>query len=365
MKLGGAVGLFASKNEGLVAIDISSTGVKLVELARVRSGYELKSMAIVPLPRDAIVENTVIDSMAVSQALLDALEEAQPTTRKAIIAVSGNAVIIKTVAMPTVTEFELETQIEFEADQHVPYDIDDVYLDFQILGVSAEDAGQIDVVLVACKREIVDDYQLVLSEAGLESQCVDCAVFALENAAEVLGLIDADAGIESFDGEEGQAIGLVNIGANLMNINILKNGQMAFVRDQFYGGQNLTEEIQKEHSLGYQAAEEMKKDSFSDVDSEAVERFYIGLTSELVRSLDFYAANHAEFPVQKLYLTGGASLMPDIATELEQRLGIETEVVNPFDKIKANKKKFDRGYLDRLGPMMMVPIGLALRSFDT
>ncbi|MDQ6957292.1 MAG: type IV pilus assembly protein PilM [Mariprofundaceae bacterium] len=357
--------LFSGKNESLVAIDISSTGVKLVELAHTRSGYELKAMAVVPLPRDAIVENTVIDSMAVSQALLDALEEAKPTTRKAAISVSGNAVIIKAVSMATVTEFELETQIEFEADQHVPYDIDDVYLDFQILGEDEHDSAQMEVVLVACKREVVDDYQLVLSEAGLEAKCVDCAVFALENAAEMLGLINNDAALESFDEEDSQAVGLVNIGANLMNINILRNGQMAFVRDQFYGGQNLTEEIQKEHGLGYQAAEEMKKDSFHDVSPEAIERFYVGLTSELVRSLDFYAANHAEYPVQKLYLTGGAALIPEIGIELEQRLGIETEVVNPFDKIKINNKKFDQEYLDRVGPKMMVPIGLALRSFDT
>jgi len=359
------VGLFSSKNDGLIAIDISSTGVKLVELAHTRSGYELKAMAIVPLPRDAIVENTVIDSMAVSQALLDALEEARPSSSKVAIAVSGNAVIIKTVNMPTTTEFELETQIEFEADQHVPYDIDDVYLDFQILGEDAADAAQMEVVLVACKREIVDDYQLVLNEAGLEAKCVDCAVFALENAAEVLGLINDDSAIESFDEEDSQAIGLVNIGANLMNINILRNGQMAFVRDQFYGGQNLTEEIQKEHNLGYQAAEEMKKNAFHDVSPEAIERFYVGLTSELVRSLDFYAANYAEYPVQKLYITGGTALMPEIAVELEQRLGIETEVVNPFDKIKINNKKFDQEYLDKVGPMMMVPVGLALRSFDT
>jgi len=358
------VGLFSSRNDGLIAIDISSTGVKLVELAHVRSGYELKAMAVVPLPRDAIVENTVIDSMAVSQALLDALEEARPSMRKAAISVSGNAVIIKSVTMPTVTEFELETQIEFEADQHVPYDIDDVYLDFQILGEDPVDATQMEVVLVACKREVVDDYQLVLNEAGLEAKCVDCAVFALENAAEMLGLINDDALLESFDEEGSQAIGLINIGANLMNINILKNGQMAFVRDQFYGGQNLTEEIQKEHNLGYQAAEDMKKSSFHDVSPEAVERFYVGLTSELVRSLDFYAANHAEYPVQKLYLTGGAALIPEIAIELEQRLGIETEVVNPFDKIKINKKKFDQESLDRIGPMMMVPVGLALRGFD-
>jgi len=358
------VGLFSSKNDGLIAVDISSTGVKLLELAHTRSGYELKAMAIVPLPRDAIVENTVIDSMAVSQALLDALEEARPLSRKVAIAVSGNAVIIKTVNMPTNTEFELESQIEFEADQHVPYDIDDVYLDFQILGVDASDAAQMEVVLVACKREIVDDYQLVLNESGLETKCVDCAVFALENAAEMLGLVNNDAAIESFDEEDSQTIGLVNIGANLMNINILRDGQMAFVRDQFYGGQNLTEEIQKEHNLGYQAAEEMKKSAFHDVSPEAIERFYVGLTSELVRSLDFYAANYAEYPVQKLYLTGGAALMPEIAIELEQRLGIETGVVNPFDKIKINNKKFDQEYLDKVGPMMMVPVGLALRSFD-
>jgi type IV pilus assembly protein PilM len=358
------VNLFSRSDEGLIGIDISSTGVKLVELGATRSGYELKSMAVVPLPRDAIVENTIIDSMAVSQALLDAVEIARPSTRRAAIAVSGNAVIIKTITMPTSTEFELETQIEFEADQHVPYDIEDVYLDFQILGPTAEDPEQMDVVLAACKREVVDDYQLVLSEAGLEAKCVDCSVFALENAAEVAGLIETGVPEELMEGEEGSAVALVNIGANLVNINILMNGQMAFVRDQFYGGQNLTEEIQKEHNISYQAAEEMKREQFSDVSPEALERFYVGLTSELVRSLDFYAANHAEYPVQRIYLTGGGALVPDIASELEQRLGITSEVANPFNNIKAHKKKFDQDYLNNVGPMLMVPVGLALRSFD-
>ena len=358
------MGLFSSKNEGLVAIDISSTGVKLIELARARSGYELKAMAVVPLPRDAIVENTVIDSMAVSQALLDVIEKARPSTRNVAIAVSGNAVIIKTVSMPMATEFDLEGQIEFEADQHVPYDIEDVYLDFQILGQDADDAEQMEVVLVACKREVVDDYQLVLSEAGLEAKCVDCSVFALENAADMLGLTTHED-VDVFDEEQsGHAIALVNVGANLMNINILRNGQMTFVRDQFYGGQNLTEEIQKEHGLGYQASETMKKESFSDVSPEALERFYVALTSELIRSLDFYSANHGEDPVQRIYLTGGTSLIPGIATEIEQRLGIEAEVVNPFEQIKVNAKQFDMEYLNRMGPMMMVPMGLALRSFD-
>ena len=358
------MGLFSQSSEGLIGIDISATGIKLVELTSNRSGYELKSMALVPLPRDAIVENTVIDSMAVSQALLDAIEIANPSVRKAAISVSGNAVIIKTVSMPTTTEFELETQIEFEADQHVPYDIDDVYLDFQILGEVEDNHGEMEVVLAACKREVIDDYQLVLSEAGIEAKCVDCSVFALENAYEACANNEEDSADELLDDEAAPAVALVNIGANLINVNILIRGQMAFVRDQFYGGQNLTEEIQKEHNLSYQAAEEMKRERFSEISPEALENFYVGLTSELVRSLDFYAANHAENPVQKLMLSGGSALIPDVATEIEQRLGIETVVFNPFSNIKASNRKFDADYLNSIGPSMVVPIGLAMRSFD-
>jgi type IV pilus assembly protein PilM len=359
------VALFSGKQEGLMGVDISATGIKLVELAQSRTGYELKSMAIVPLPRDAIVENTIIDSMAVSQALLDAIEVARPSSSNVAIAVSGNAVIIKTISMQTMTEFELETQIQFEADQHVPYDIDDVYLDFQILGKSSSDAEEMDVVLVACKREVVEDFQLVLNEAGLQAKCVDCAVFALENAAELTeehGTYGGEAEVVS--PEDAQVNALVNIGASLMNINVLIDGQMSFVRDQFFGGHNLTEEIQKEHKISYQAAEQMKLENFSGISPEALERFYVGLTSELVRSLDFYAANHAEFPVQKILLSGGTAMIPGIASEIEQRLGIETAVLHPFKNIKIANRKFDREYLERIGPMMVVPIGLALRSFD-
>ncbi|MDX8402021.1 MAG: type IV pilus assembly protein PilM [Mariprofundaceae bacterium] len=357
--------LFSSKSEGLMGLDISAAGIKLVELGKTRSGYELKAMAMVPLPRDAIVENTVIDSMAVSQALLDAIEIARPSTRNVAFAVSGNAVIIKTVQMPTMTEFELEGQIEYEADQHVPYDIDEVFLDFQIQGENAEDPSQMDVVLVACKREVVEDYQLVLSEAGLTAKVVDCAVFALENAAELTEEHGVPEGVDLLSPEDAEVHALVNIGASLMNVNVQINGHMAFVRDQFYGGQNLTEEIQREHNIGFEAAEKMKIENFSSVSPEALERFYVGLTSELTRSLDFYSANHAEYPVQKILLAGGSALIPGIATEIEQRLGIEASVLNPFPSAIKAGRKFDAEYLQSVGPMLMVPIGLALRSFDT
>jgi len=322
-------------------------------------------MAMVPLPRDAIVENTIIDSMAVSQALVDAVEVARPSTQNVAFSMSGNAVIIKTVTMPTMTEFELESQIQFEADQHIPYDIEDVFLDFQILGPLPDEPEQMEVVLVACKREVIDDYQLVLHEAGLTAKCVDCSVFTIENASELI-LLDQQQSAQSVMAgeEEAEAYALVNVGATLTNINIHLNGQMAFVRDQFFGGVNLTEEIQRVHGVAFQAAEKMKQEHFSSIKEEALEAFYAGLTGELVRSLDFYATSHADAPVQKMYLSGGSALIPGLATELEQRLGITAEVLNPFSVIKVPGKKFDAGYLQRIGPMMMVPVGLALRSFD-
>lgn len=356
---------FSSKTEGVMGIDISSTGIKLVELSSTRTGYELVSMAAVPLPRDAIVENTIIDSAAVSEALVEAVRVARPSTKNVALAVAGNAVIIKTISIPTTTEFELEAQIEYEADQYVPYDIDDVYLDFHIQGISADNPEQMDVVLVACKREVVEDYQLVLSEAGLHAKCMDCAVFALENAAEITDEHTAPGGGEyDLPDEDAEVNALINIGANMMNINVLIDGRMAFVRDQFYGGGNLTEEIQKAHNISYQAAEQLKTENAEDIDPDALERFYVGLTSELVRSLDFYSASRSDFPVRKLYLSGGCSLLPNIATELEQRLGIDTAVLNPFNYITVPPRKFDTASLKKNGPMMMVPVGLALRNFD-
>lgn len=358
--------LFSNKSKGMMGIDISSAGIKLVELSLSRSKYELKSMAMVSLPRDAIVENSIIDSEAVSQALLEVVKTAHPSGRNVALAISGNAVIIKKVSMPIATEFELEAQIRYEADQHIPYDYDEIFLDFYIQGVSLDNPEQMDVVLVACKRDVLEDYQRIFSEAGLHIKNVDCVVFALENAAELLEEHATSLDAEQAPPDESEEVhALVNIGADIMNINVSINGQMAFVRDQFYGGKNLTEEIQREHDISYHAAEQMKLENFSEIHPDALERFYIGVTSELIHSLDFYSANHAEFPVQKLLLSGGCALVPGIAAELEQRLCIDTSVMNPFSVIKASSRKFDKDYLNRIGPMMMVPIGLAMRNFDS
>ncbi|MDQ6987065.1 MAG: type IV pilus assembly protein PilM [Mariprofundaceae bacterium] len=356
--------LFSSTPDALMAVDISSASIKLVELGKTRGGYQLKSMAVAPLPRDVIVENEIIDSTTVTQTLKDVVEIAGTSTKNVAFAVSGNALIIKTVTMPMMTELELEMQIEFEADQHVPYDMEDVYLDFQILGPS-EDGIEMDVVLVACKRDVIEAYQQVIHEAGLTVKCVDCAGFAVENAAGILAderhgpSADADA-----EQPDVCVHALANIGANFINVNIMHGDHMAFVRDQFFGGNQLTQEIQEAHGVSFQVAEQMKLENFSGVDEAAVEHYFTALADELVRTLDFYAVKHADVPVQKVFLSGGGALVPGTVEQIEQRLGIETKLLNPFSEIKAAEKKFDADYIQRVGPMMMVPVGLALRRFD-
>ncbi|MFQ5355858.1 MAG: type IV pilus assembly protein PilM, partial [Mariprofundaceae bacterium] len=321
-------------------------------------------MSIVPMADGAIVESTVMDSKAVVQALRQATDIARPSTRRVCFAVSGNAVIMKNIVIPVMTEFELETQIEYEAEQYLPFDIDDIYLDFQILGASPHDPGSMEVLIVACKRDIIDDYQLVLSDAGLQAGCVDCCVFCLENVFELIHSPTPVDKVTSLSPGEEHAAALINIGASTININVICDGRTRFVRDQFYGGDNLTQEIMKAHSLSQQAAEQVKLESFSGIGDRVLEEFYVHLISDLGRSLDYYAANNAEHPINKMYLSGGCALIPGITSELEQRLGIATEVFNPFQNITVPRRKYDQAYIDEIGPRMVVPLGLALRSFD-
>lgn len=356
---------FSRDRGGMIGIDISSTGIKLVELSRHRSGYEVTAFSFVDLPQGAIVENAIADEVAISDALKRAVQQANPSTTQAALAVSGNAVIIKTITMPVMSELELEGQIEFEADQYVPYDIEDVSLDFYIQGLSLDDPEQMDVVLVACKRELIEGYQQVLAAAGLHAACIDCAVFALENAAELAGVLTPPDDPEQSLPDEGvEACALVNIGANMMNINILIEGRMAFVRDQFYGGQQLTEAIEREHGISGAAAEQLKLENFSAIQPAALEAFYQGLTSELLRSLDYYAASRSDHPVGQLYLSGGCALLPGIADELQRRLGISIALLNPLEKVSFPTSQMGAAQLKQRGTLMAVPLGLALRKFD-
>jgi len=355
--------LFQRESGNLVGVDISPSAVKVVELTG-HSGIHLKSMAIVPMTVGAIVDNTIVDSKAVTLALKQAYKIARPSTDRVCFGMAGNAVIMKTVIMPLMSEFELESQINFEAEQLLPFDIDEVYLDFQILGEVPHDPESMEVIIVACKREIIDDFQLVFSDAGLQVRCIDCCVFCLANVFGQIRpkLLKAGVG-KPVSGQKG-AEAMINIGATMININILDNGHSTFVRDQPYGGNQLVRQIVKAHGVSAHAAEQIIQENFKEIRGDVLDDFYSHLVSELGRSLDYYATKHSENPVTQLYLTGGCALMPGISDELEQRLGIGTTVLNPLHYASLSRRKFDQDYINQTGPRMMVPLGLALRSVE-
>ncbi len=353
---------FSRKATGVLGIDITSTAVKLVELSGKPSAYALAAFATVPLPIGAVVENTIVDEDVVIKTLIDVVRVSKSSARDVALSVSGNTVIIKVVSMPLVDDLELEDMITYEAEQYIPYDIDDVFIDFFVQGASIDEPDMIDVVLVACKRDVVEAYRALLLRAGLNLVCVDCNVFALENAAELSAPITETSWPPN---DKADVRALVNVGSSMMNINVLVNGRMMFVRDQFFGGQSLTEDIRNFYNLSFSAAEQMKIENIAEVSVELINNFYTELTSELIASLDFYSSGHEAFPVKNIFLSGGSAQLPGIAAELEQRTGITTTRIQPFSRIDISSKRFDRSYLQEVGVMLMVPVGLAMRGFDT
>ena len=232
----------------VVGLDIGSSAVKAIELVSKGrdKGFELRSLGIAPIPNEAIVQGAFLNSSAIVDAIGEAIEAGRIKTKQVAVAVSGHSVIVKKVSLPAMTRDELEDQIQWEAEQYIPFDVNEVHLDFQILDTS-EGEGQMDVLLVAAKRDLVDDYVQVIQEAGLLPAAVDVAAFAVENAFEM-----------NYEAAPDEVVALVNIGAQVVNINVIENGIPAFTRDITTGGNQYTEEIQKSLSISFEEAERIK-----------------------------------------------------------------------------------------------------------
>jgi type IV pilus assembly protein PilM len=257
-------------------------------------------------------------------------------------------VIIKRVSLPDMSEEELSESIKFEAEQYIPFDIDDVNLDFQILGPK-EEPGQMDVMLVAVKKDIINEYLSVVKEAGFNCQIVDVNSFALENIYEV-----------NYEIEPGKNIALINIGASTINMNILKGGISVFTRDSAVGSNLHTEVLQREFNLTFDVAERLKRnepvenistqDSLSVMDLASEE-----IIGEVNRSLEYF---HEE--INEVILSGGCALIKDFPKILAEKIGVETKIMQPFKNIKI-PKKFDMSYIEEMSPMAVIAAGLALR----
>jgi type IV pilus assembly protein PilM len=346
----------------VIGLDIGSSSVKAVEVvAKGRDkGFELRSLGIAPLPNEAIVQGAFLNSSAIVDAIGEAVEVGRIKSKNVAVAVSGHSVIVKKVSLPAMTREELEDQIQWEAEQYIPFDVNEVHLDFQILDTS-EGEGQMDVLLVAAKRDLVDDYVQVIQEAGLIPACVDVAAFAVENAYEM-----------NYSAEPDEVVALVNIGAQVVNINVIQNGIPAFTRDITTGGNQYTEEIQKSLSISFEEAERIKlggnaSDQNQEVVPQEVEHAMRSVTDtvigEIARSLDFFTATAAESRINRVLLSGGGAGVSGLDASFAERSGLEVELMNPLARMLPSKG-FDPDYLAQVGPSLGVGIGLAARKVE-
>jgi type IV pilus assembly protein PilM len=342
-----------SKARETVGIDIGSSSVKLVQVREHKGGYLLQRVGILPLPAEAIVDNTLMDSSSIVETIKNLANSLEISAKEAASSISGNSVIIRKIVLPSMSTEELEDQIHWEAEQYIPFDINDVNIDFQILGPDENDPSRMTVLLVASKRDIVNDYIAVFNETGLRLSVIDVDAFAVQNAFEI-----------NYDVYPEDVVALVNIGANIMNLNIIKNGVSLFTRDVQTGGSLFNDEIQKQFGVSSEEAERIKisgdcpdRDRLQDI----ITRLNETLAMEIRRSLDFYNSTAIEGKISKVMLSGGVAKTPMLCEIVGQRLGVATEIVNSFQKIQCSEKEFDMDYLNEIAPLVTVAMGLATR----
>ena len=345
--------MFLPKKKEVIGIDIGSSSVKVIQLKEQKSGWTLQNIGLIPLPPEAIVDNTLMDSSSVVDATKNLLKSLNIKAKEVISSVSGNSIIIRKILLPTMTQEELDDQIQWEAEQYIPFDINDVHIDFQILSQDDRDPSKMSVLLAASKKDIVNDYVAVFNEAGLKLSVMDVDAFAVQNAFEL-----------NYDPEPEEVSSLINIGASIMNINIVKGGFSLFTRDVQMGGNLYTEEIQKQFSIRSDEAELLKlTHDTNDVDrlDSVISRINETIAMEIRRSLDFYNSTATEGKIDKVFLSGGCAKIPFLTDAISERLGLPVEIINPFQKIACNEKEFDPDYLQEMGPLVTVAVGLATR----
>jgi len=346
-----------ARNKTVIGLDIGSASVKLVQLKEKRGGYTLQAFGSAPLPPEAIVDGALMNSAAIVQAIQELLAEHKVKAKEVAIGVRGHSVIIKKISLPRMTQEELDESIQWEAEQYIPFDVKDVNIDTQILTPEGDAAGQMDVLLVAAKKDMINDYTSVCAEAGLTATVVDVDAFAVQNAYEA-----------NYEVDPSQTVVLINVGAAVSNINIIARGVTTFTRDITMGGNAFTEEIQKQLNISYDEAEALKVGGQGESDAvvpQEVERVIQGVADqmggEIQRSLDFYSSTAADARIARVYLSGGTARIPALFKVIEARAGVPVEILNPFKNVEIDNKRFDPAAILAAAPSAAVGVGLALR----
>jgi len=351
----------SAKNR-LIGIDIGSHSIKIVDIDDSKKGMVLKNFGMIELPQDSIVEGSIKEMEIVSSALKNLLKNLKIKNKNVATSISGYSVIVKKITIPKREEVGLEKSIQSEAEQYIPFDINDVNLDFQILpsekeGTEEEEKEELmDVLLVAAKKDMVEEYISLLHLTDLNPMVLDIDAFALQNAFEIS------------NHEQSGCHALVNIGAQQLTINVIKDGASIFTRDSSYGGSQITSEIQQKLNISYQEAEMIKlgakpletekKPIIEEIFSSTVTKW----AQEVKRALDFVATTFIDVKVENVLLSGGSSLIKGFSKYLGLETGLKIEMLNPFGNLEIKEKLFDANYLNYHAPMAAISIGLALRS---
>jgi type IV pilus assembly protein PilM len=342
--------------KNLVGLDIGSSSVKAIELKRVGKGYRVSAIGVESVPPDSIVDGAIIDGGAVADAVRRLFATKKFKAKDVVASLSGNSVIVKKITLPSMTEAELSESIYWEAEQYIPFDIQDVNLDYEILDGGGDAGGSMDVLLVAAKKDKIGDYTNVIAQAGKTPVLVDVDVFALQNAFEA-----------NYGFEPSSVVALLNAGASAININILSGSQSVFTRDVSMGGNAFTEAVQKELNLPYESAEQLKKgqdvDGATYEDARAVLRAMTdNVLLEVEKTFDFFKATASNDRIDRIMLCGGASRVEGFAESLRERFNTEVEQFDPFRQVALDPKKVGIDNPDDYAPVAAVAMGLALRK---
>jgi type IV pilus assembly protein PilM len=353
---------FGRQKPALVGLDISSTSIKLIELSQTTDPttalFCVESYAIEPLPANAVVEKKIADIQAVGQTIRKAVASSGTKARNAAAAVSGSAVITKTIAMSaTLSDAEMETQIQLEADQYIPYPLEEVNIDFDVLGPSDSGGNMVDVLLAASRQENVDDRVAALEIGGLNATIVDIEAYAMESASALL--LGAREG-----NRVDQTLAVADVGATTTTLHVLHDGQIIYTREQNFGGLQLIEEVQRRYGMSRdqalrQVIEGGLPESYPD---QILSPFKEALAQQISRALQFFYSASTLNRVDQVILAGGSARISNIDALVEERLGIETIVANPFTYMSVSPK-VRAPALNRDAPALMIALGLALRGF--
>ncbi|HEX9295276.1 MAG TPA: type IV pilus assembly protein PilM [Polyangiaceae bacterium] len=344
-----------AEGNNLVGVDIGSSSIKVCQLRDGRKGLELIRLGFLPLPAKTIVDGHVMNGGAIVECLSRIFHDRKIKSRDIAMSVSGQSVIIRKITVPMMTAAELAEQIQWEAEQHIPFDIKDVQIDYEVLRRRPE-AGQMDLLLVAAKRDEIQDYAQLARDAKLKPQVVDIDAFTIQNVFEFSRGLPPD-----------QTVAIINVGASLSTLNVVARGISAFTRDISNGGNFITEEIRKRLGITFEQAEDYKcgrpeagtpPHQLMSIMQGVID----SIAAEIQRSLDFFMATSGEAEIARIFLTGGSAKIPLLAQAIERRAHAPVEVFSPLERIGVDTALVDPAALSTLGPQLAVALGLSMRK---